>query len=275
MSSEAQHLYEFGPFCLEASEHRLLRDGRLVPLSPKALETLILLVERNGHVVEKDEMMKTIWPDSFVEEANLTQYIFALRKALGEDDNGKAYIETVFKHGYRFTADVREIGGENSGFEIETRGKTPITIENNESRTRQDGAPRTPITEGWDSHPREAAIWKRRPILIASGALLVGLFLTSFYWWNSRSKTETAVGLRSIAVLPFKSMDSDGDNEHLGMGMTDAFINRLGNIRQIDVRPTRAILKFDREGQDALSAGRELGVDAVLDGSVVRSGDRV
>ena len=274
MSSEARHLYEFGPFVLEAAEHRLMRDGRLVPLPPKVFETLLLLVQRSGHVVEKDEIMKSIWPDSFVEEANLTQYVFALRKALGEDDNGHAYIETVPKHGYRFVADVRETGGENADPEIETRVESPSIQKGEVSPTGQDKMPRPPFVGVADRRVKEAASWRRRPIFIAIGAIVIVGFLTSFYWWNTGNKTETA-GVKSLAVLPFKSMDGEGSNEHLGLGMTDAFIHRLGNIRQIDVRPTRAILKYDGAGQDVMAAGRELGVDAVLDGSVSRAGDRV
>ncbi len=273
MSSEARHVYEFGPFLLEESEHRLLRDGRLVPLPPKALETLLMLVQRSGHVVEKDEMMKTIWPDSFVEEANLTQYVFALRKALGED-NGHEYIETVSKHGYRFVADVREMGGENADPQIETQVESPSIQKGEVSPTGQDKIPPPPFVGVADRPAKEAANWKRRPIFLAIGAIVISGFLTSFFWWNTGNKTETA-GVKSLAVLPFKSLDGESSNEHLGLGMTDAFIHRLGNIRQIDVRPTRAVLKYNGAGNDVLAAGRELGVDAVLDGTVSRARDSV
>ena len=93
------HLYKFGPFCLDAGERVLVRDGRLVPLSPKALSTLLVLVRNIGHVVEKDLLMAEIWPDEDVEEGNLAQHICMLRKALGENQN---YIETIPRRGYRF-----------------------------------------------------------------------------------------------------------------------------------------------------------------------------
>ena len=91
--------FHFGPFCLDARERVLLRDGRLVPLAPKALSTLLVLVRNMGHLVEKDVLMAEVWPDEVVEEGNLAQQIFTLRKALGESTQ---YIETVPRRGYRF-----------------------------------------------------------------------------------------------------------------------------------------------------------------------------
>ena len=95
----ADGFYEFGPFRLDAGERVLLRDGQLVPLAPKALSTLLVLVQSMGHVVEKDVLMAKVWPDEVVEEGNLAQHVFMLRKALGENTN---YIETVPRRGYRF-----------------------------------------------------------------------------------------------------------------------------------------------------------------------------
>ena len=91
---ERGNLYQFGPFCLDAVERVLLRDGRLVPLPAKALSTLLVLVRSKGHVVEKDLLMKEVWPLEDVEEGNLTQHIFMLRRALGEIIEGRKYIET-------------------------------------------------------------------------------------------------------------------------------------------------------------------------------------
>lgn len=108
MSTPPQNLYEFGPFRLDALRCLLLRGGQHVPLSPKAFETLLVLVLNHGRVIRKEELIKHIWPDSFVEEGNLTQNIFVLRKALGEGPNDHRYIVTVPGQGYRFVAPVRE-----------------------------------------------------------------------------------------------------------------------------------------------------------------------
>src|SRR5438093_12713079 len=100
-------IHEFGPYRLELAARRLLRGGDPIGLTPKAFDVLVALVERHDRVVDKGELMKLVWPDSFVEEANLSQTIFVLRKTLGDDDNGRPFIDTVPGRGYRFTADVR------------------------------------------------------------------------------------------------------------------------------------------------------------------------
>src|SRR5260370_12342853 len=108
MPRETKALYEFGPFRLEPDERVLERGGAAVPLAPKAFDLLLVLVERHGHLVEKDELLKLVWPDAFVEETNLTYNISILRKALGDGTDGSKLIETVPKRGYRFAARVSE-----------------------------------------------------------------------------------------------------------------------------------------------------------------------
>src|SRR5580704_7425209 len=107
MQEKTRRFYLFGPFKLDSQERVLTaQDGR-IPLTPKALETLLMLVERNGHILEKDEILKHVWPDTFVEEGTLAQNISTLRKALGEGSNGHTYIETIPRRGYRFVAPVK------------------------------------------------------------------------------------------------------------------------------------------------------------------------
>ena len=104
--SEATRQFEFGEFRLDVGERRLSRPGVAVPLSPKAFDTLVVLVERAGRLVDKSELMQAVWPDAFVEEIGLARNISVLRKALNQDPDGVQYIETVPKRGYRFTAPV-------------------------------------------------------------------------------------------------------------------------------------------------------------------------
>src|SRR5262244_1160512 len=108
MNRQTKPIYEFGPFRLDGARHLLLRDGQPVPLTTKALDTLLALVEHDGHLVEKDKLMRQVWPDTVVEEGNLTVTISMLRKALGEGPSEHRYIETVPRRGYRFVATVRE-----------------------------------------------------------------------------------------------------------------------------------------------------------------------
>ena len=106
MEAPTQQPYCFGPFVLDPVEKRLLLDGNPVALPPKALDTLLTLVEHRGHVMEKGQLLELVWPNTFVEEATLTQNIFTLRKALDDSPDGHQYIETVPKRGYRFVARV-------------------------------------------------------------------------------------------------------------------------------------------------------------------------
>ena len=108
-SRRIKHFYEFGRYRVDVVERLLLRDGQVVPLPPKIFETLLVLVENGGHLLEKDELIRRLWPDSFVEESSLSQNVFQLRKVLGEGNAEERYIETVPKRGYRFVAPVREV----------------------------------------------------------------------------------------------------------------------------------------------------------------------
>src|SRR5262245_55781133 len=127
MPTRPQHLYEFGPFKLDTAEQLLLRDGKALPLTPKAFEILVALVERSGHLVEKEELMKVVWADAFVEESNLTNNVSSLRKLLAQGTSGENYIETVPKRGYRFTGDVRELTPDT--VVVERRMFTRVTTE--------------------------------------------------------------------------------------------------------------------------------------------------
>src|SRR5215475_9038527 len=113
MRQLTRHYYEFGPYRLETNERILLREGQLVPLTPKAFETLLALVESGGHILDKEDLLKMVWPDTFVEEVSLAKKVSILRKVLGEDVDHH-YIETIPRRGYRFVADVREVWQEDA-----------------------------------------------------------------------------------------------------------------------------------------------------------------
>jgi len=218
---EGKRIYEFGPFRLDSGTRRLLRDGQPVAITAKAFDALLALVENYGRLVEKDELMRWLWPDTIVEEANLTQTIFILRKVLGESPGEQNYIATIPRRGYQLVAPVRE----------------------------------APLTD--------------RPAAVRSSPLAaVEIGTTSV-------RSEAALPMRSLAVLPFTSLAPGGFDEYLGLGMADALITRLGNIRQIVVRSTSSVRRYVGVSPDAVSAARELSVDAVLEGSVQRAGERI
>jgi len=150
MIRRAKHFYEFGQFRLDEGERLLLRDGQPVPLAPKVFDTLLALVKDRGHLIEKEALMKELWPDTFVEDSNLTYNISQLRKALGDGD-GQRLIETVPRRGYRFLAPVRECGEENAFLEVEERSEVPAVIEEE-------------ITE----HKSFVSVWKTLAVALAA-----------------------------------------------------------------------------------------------------------
>lgn len=227
--------------------------------------------------------MSEVWPDSFVSEASLTQNISVLRRALGEGANGEQFIQTIPKRGYVFTASVREVQDEDTKIIVET--DSPVfraAGENENGALTHHGAALTAETDvgqkpGLTEDGRH--IGSRRTqgatLLAICGALLVLTLAFAPLWISSRRTGMDKNEVRSLAVLPFKHVSGEGADEALELGMADALIARLSHIRQISVRPTRAILKYTERGQDLLDAGRALGVDAVLDGTVQKSDDRV
>src|SRR5215469_703820 len=115
--------FEFGPFVLDDLQHALLRDGKPLPITPKAYDTLMVLVQNNGRMLSKEELMKALWPDSFVEESNLTQQVSMIRRALGESPSDPQYIVTVPGCGYRFIAKVRYSTCENRDRDVPNPSK--------------------------------------------------------------------------------------------------------------------------------------------------------
>jgi TolB-like protein/Tfp pilus assembly protein PilF len=196
------YIYEFDDFRVDAGRRLLLgRDGRPLPLTPKAFDTLVYLIQNSDIVLGKETLMRAIWADTVVEENNLNQCISALRRVLGEKRAEHRYIVTVPGRGYRFVAHVS----------------------------------------------------KRKPPAIASNAEPIA----------------------SIAVLPFQPLTRNNRDESLEMGMADTLIARLSGIRDLVVRPISSVRKYAGLKLDVLAAGRELGVESVLEGSLQRQANRV
>src|SRR5262245_33607415 len=135
MSNSVKHFYEFGPFRIDVANRLLLRDGEPLSLTPKAVDTLLVLIQSSGQVLRKDDLMKLVWPDTVVEEGNLTQNIYLLRKTLGEGANGQNYIETVPRRGYRFVGEVRQLQPEASDLILAERTRVQVVIEEQEGET--------------------------------------------------------------------------------------------------------------------------------------------
>lgn len=266
MHTTVKHSYEFGPFQLDPKERLLLQDGRPISLTPKAFDLLVVLVESSGHLVERTELLKAVWQGSVVEEQNLSVTISFLRKALSDDRDQHRYIETVSKRGYRFVAEVREVG------EAATSSPHPPAglLEVEPERIGESRLPSRLFALG--SASEVAFSWR-----VWSAALVLAVSLIAFVVFPRRAVTSKVqeTQIHSLAVLPFQTLGVKHDDEYLGVGMADALITRLGNTGKIVVRPTTSIQKYAERGLSPQAAGIEQGVDAVIDGSIQREEDRV
>jgi len=274
MSGQAKHIYEFGTYRIDARDHLLLRDEEVVPLAPKAFDLLLVLVENSGRVLSKEELMKLVWPDSFVEEANLSRHVFSLRKALGEDGDPNKYIETIPRRGYRFVAGVTEVQDESDELVVAEHSRSRIIIE------QMDAPILAPDYRGSDRTGRVLALvagTRRRTILLALACAGTLVLAVAIYFWKTGNTVvePTATGVKSIGVLPFKPLVADRRNESLEIGMADTLISKLSGITQLIVRPLSAIRKYTGLEQDSIAAGRELGVDYVLEGNLQMEGEKV
>ncbi len=277
MSNKTKHLREFGKFRLDAEKRVLWFEEKPVNLALKEIEMLCVLTEHGGEVVTKSDLLERIWKDSFVEESNLSRHIYTLRetfKTFGETN----LIQTVPRRGYRFTGKVREV--ENAELIIEKHTQTRTLIEIEEETWGEEGTRghadaetrrRLDELESENKHRRVAASPTLRVALAISLITLIGSFTI---YQNLRAKT-SASEIKSIAVLPFKTLDSKKENEHQGLGMADVLITRLSNLKQIVVRPTSAVSGFENQAQDSIEFGKRLNVDAVLEGMIYRTGDKV
>ena len=231
MSQQAKHFYEFGPFRIDSVECVLLRDGAAVPLTPKVFDILLMLVENRGQVVEKDKLISAIWPDSFVEEGNLTQNISTLRKALGEGAGGHTYIQTIARRGYRFVGSVREIPGEEADSAVEERSTLRLVKLEGETdafdyaaEAEQAIQEKALTARRWET---KASKWRLSAVAMAVFVMLLAVAVFYFRSVNKPNPPATAAHVKTIAVLPFKPLAADSRNESLELGMADTLITKL------------------------------------------------
>ena len=240
-------IYEFGPFRLDPSERQLLRGNEPIALTAKAFDVLHLLVRNPGRTVTKEEFMAEVWTGTVVEEANLTDNISTLRQALGDDARAPMYIATVPKRGYRFVGNAGALQASPPAV-----GGTP------------PGQPaRTPAF-------RRTA-W-------AAGLIAIVILATLAYRyppWRSDAPRDAVSETRSLAVLPFKPLSPADRDPAMEVGMADALIAKLSQIRQLSVRPTMSVMAYADKEADIGTIGSALDVDAVLDGKLQKSGDRM
>jgi len=202
LGQDTAERYEFGPFHLEPAERKLSRNNELVVLTPKAFDTLVLLVRNSGHLLEKEELIRTLWPDSFVEEGNLSNYIFVLRKALGEDPQ---YIETIPKRGYRFVGAVRQL---------------PSPPARHQEKPQLELA--SPTSQGSASDPTSPALsqsvlptpptvaafvpWQKLAAWLSAGAVCIAVGTLAYLKWGQPNPVQPP------AVVPFTALPGWADS---------------------------------------------------------------
>ncbi|WP_341703636.1 winged helix-turn-helix domain-containing protein [Ferrovibrio sp.] len=241
-------VYRFGPFLLEPSERRLSRSGTVIALTGKTIDVLLLLVEAGGRLVDRATFQDRLWPDTVVEERNLTVHISTLRRILNDGDDAD-YIETVPRAGYRLTVPVEPVEAAEM-METAAAAGTTETAAAPEPRRR----------------------WPRLRGRLALAALLLCNF-AGLAWYGYASRSGAGTAPLSLAVLPLVTPDLDEGDRYLGLGIADAVITQLGGLPQLNVRPTSAVR--DLAGADPVEVGRRLQVGTVLDGMIWRQNDRL
>ena len=240
MASSSRQSYTFGVFRLDPVGKVLFRGNDPAPLTPKAVETLLVLVERHGQVVTKDELIRMVWPDTFVEENNLAQNISLLRRVLGES-GGAQFIETVPKRGYRCVGPVVQ-------------------------QAATDPAVAVSATEPALQTRRSSLTW----VFVAAG--VAAAILAFVVVWRSMG---SAPQVQSIAVMPFDEVGLDQAHQYSGDGIADELTTQLGRESGLKVAARTSAFALRDRKMDAREIGRTLGVDALLEGSVLQAKDRV
>jgi len=286
MNQQIKGLYEFGEYRLDAVERLLLRGDQPIPLTPKAFDTLLVLVKHSGHLLGKDVLMKEVWSDAFVEEANLARNVWTLRRALGEDEGEHRYIETVPKIGYRFVAPVRELDRTESDLSertplIDSSAIIDASIVDpiqshvaNESYKSVNANNVVQLHQAVVQQKRGFPIGSRLPVLLVVFTILIfAAVYLSFAFRRTRAKSEPPI--RTLAILPLKSLSGNPNDDYLGLGIANTLITKVNQSGAITVRPYSAVQKYAGQQTDSLKAAQELQVDAVLDATFQRDGDRI
>jgi TolB-like protein/DNA-binding winged helix-turn-helix (wHTH) protein len=295
MGQSSSLQYRFTDFCLDVAERRLLRCGVAIPLAPKVFDTLLLLVENSGHLIEKEEFMKKLWPDTFVGDDALARNISILRKVMGGSSESQSVIATVPKRGYRFVAEVAHDGLGNENFQTADLWQIAnVCCEQDVSVMQQSAAP-TPAQPAGSNGNKVSGVsvplfptvtppsrFRRVPFLLLTIALGISAGAATFLLLHFRSSLSRYVfgrgrepSIHSIAVLPLQNLSGDPAQEYFSDGMTDALTTDLAQIGSLRVIPRTSTVRYKKSSKYLPEIAHELSVDGIVEGTVQRSGDRV
>jgi len=273
MTTEASQIFSFDDVKVDPRTGEVFKAGAVVQLEPKAFKLLVFLIENRDHVVEKEEILDALWKDINVTENALASAIAKLRRTLGDDSKTAKYIQTLHTRGYRFVANVEVKNGsaENGRAETALAGASA-----------QENAPLLQSTAdiatqvGSQSRAQSSAALGRSLTVgnVALAAVICVLLMGAAFYSRSflgRKPSGAAGAATSIAVLPFQSAGSSGDDQALGFEIADALTSRLSNSTHLSVRSTAAILRYSDLHSDPTAVGRALNVDYILEGNIQRS----
>ena len=300
MSDTPMHIYEFGPFRVDALRRLLLREGNPVRLPAKAFEILLVLLEEKGRLVEKDELMRRVWPDAVVEENNLTVNMSALRRSLTESPGEHRYVVTVPGRGYQFVANVREHSDERA-WESEPELANQEVAEISAERGGLDGEAKALSQSSWDlgstapqvvapqtngaasdTHALSSTEYigseiKRHKyrVLLLVAALLATTIVVSYLAYSRYLAGGSKAGITSIAVLPFANETGDPNAEYLSDGISESLINSLSQLPGVRVIARSSAFKYKGREVDLKEVAKALGVEAILTGRVTQRGENL
>jgi TolB-like protein/DNA-binding winged helix-turn-helix (wHTH) protein/Flp pilus assembly protein TadD len=276
MPPPVKHGYQFGPFRLDPAERMLYRDGEVVPLTAKVFDILLVFVENSGRTLEKEEAMEQVWPGQFVEEGNLTRNISTLRKVLGESPDDHRYIVTIPGRGYRFVAEVREVTDEAERPSLRSNVVELAGNGLDESIGAAAAAlDRTAVSDG-EAVAAAGQVKRRTGVVWRVSLTVFGLALAFALYALIRERRSTPPSqITSIVVLPLQNLSGDPAQEYFADGMTDALIGELAKVGALRVISRTSAMHFKGTKKKLPEIADELKVGAVVEGTVLRSGDRV
>lgn len=251
---------KFGCFEADLCSAELTKQGKRIILQEQPFRLLAMLLERRGELVTREEVRQKLWPNTIVDfDHGLNKAISKIRDALGDSAEKPRFIETVARRGYRFLADVRDASDQ------ESRAAAPGLL--------------SPVDQGVGSdagHGQTVGfrVFPRRPVLswILSAAAVAVLLLSA---WALSHRQQAVANIRSIAVLPLANLSGDAAQEYFADGMTDELIAQLGQINALRVISRTSAMTYKNTRKSLADVARELDVQAVVEGSVLRVGDRV
>jgi DNA-binding winged helix-turn-helix (wHTH) protein/TolB-like protein/Flp pilus assembly protein TadD len=258
--------YEFDSFRVDEEKRQFWQDGKMIPIKPKTFDTLLVLLKNRNEVISKDELVKEIWQGMAVTDDSLTKQISLLRKLLGGNSENHRYILTVPGVGYKFVADVSETSSNRCNpLFTSTAAETQNQFNNNEFEPAENSKKILRKT-------LQPSI--RRLLVVGAIAVLVGL-LTYFLWPNPSIEKTTALGVKKIAILPFRASNEDETTNALKQGMTDNLVTRLSKIEALTVLPSAVVNAYEKSGKTPAEFGRQINADAVLDGIIQKNTEQI